>query len=411
MNVKADQVERKFCQTVTIGLNVDNLKSCDLQQLQVDKLVCHSSQATERNIQLQNADSGWLKQPKAECKSLPNEATALKIHATNIATDVSDCVPLLQCTKSSPLLSNVASSIQSMPKVGDSKKHTSSENLDKCQCKTLNSELSCTCLKKSRCEINVSTSKLVQSNLDAIQSQSFVSSNRLKALNTLDQSNTAYASDVLKTIVVSNQSNVAVAVGQTRTSGLFVANDSSKQYQEASKLKTLLEENKFNNSFHVGKLHNPALKDITNKNHPHNLFALIAKSSATDLSISKNKLKENEWSPVQQGCNLTSSSFFLNNSVNYKMKKTPPLCLCGRRALRKIVQSAGENCGRAFFCCSKNKCNSTDKNNVNCKFFRWESQHELTISNSTLGLTNNMTSINNLSSPNNVTGFQTSNFN
>jgi hypothetical protein len=48
------------------------------------------------------------------------------------------------------------------------------------------------------------------------------------------------------------------------------------------------------------------------------------------------------------------------------MKQTPPLCDCGCRAKRKIVQSPGPNMGRWFFCCGSSRAKS------NCNFFKWE---------------------------------------
>jgi hypothetical protein len=50
------------------------------------------------------------------------------------------------------------------------------------------------------------------------------------------------------------------------------------------------------------------------------------------------------------------------------MKSTPPLCDCGCRSKRKVVQSPGPNVGRFFFCCGTG--NSASK--AGCKFFKWE---------------------------------------
>lgn len=56
-------------------------------------------------------------------------------------------------------------------------------------------------------------------------------------------------------------------------------------------------------------------------------------------------------------------------SMSSTMKATPPLCKCGRRSKRRMVQSPGPNLGRFFFSCSGGK--TTDRNG--CGFFQWES--------------------------------------
>lgn len=57
----------------------------------------------------------------------------------------------------------------------------------------------------------------------------------------------------------------------------------------------------------------------------------------------------------------------INTSTS--MKATPPMCKCGRRSKRRMVQSPGPNLGRFFFSCSGVK--SIDRNG--CGFFKWES--------------------------------------
>ena len=56
-------------------------------------------------------------------------------------------------------------------------------------------------------------------------------------------------------------------------------------------------------------------------------------------------------------------------SISSAMKATPPMCKCGRRSKRRLVQSPGPNLGRFFFSCSGVK--SADRNG--CGFFQWES--------------------------------------
>ena len=69
------------------------------------------------------------------------------------------------------------------------------------------------------------------------------------------------------------------------------------------------------------------------------------------------------------------------------MKSTPPLCKCGRRSKRRMVQSPGQNTGRFFFSCSI-RHSAASKNG--CDFFKWEtsfsptSNNSLTASNSSL---------------------------
>jgi len=57
----------------------------------------------------------------------------------------------------------------------------------------------------------------------------------------------------------------------------------------------------------------------------------------------------------------------MSNSGVTLMKKTPPLCDCGCRSKRKLVQRPGPNLGRSFFCCG-----SSSMAKSSCKFFKWE---------------------------------------
>ncbi|XP_060606663.1 ERI1 exoribonuclease 2-like [Ruditapes philippinarum] len=60
------------------------------------------------------------------------------------------------------------------------------------------------------------------------------------------------------------------------------------------------------------------------------------------------------------------SGFSINNS---NMKVTPPLCKCGRRSKRRMVQSPGQNMGRFFFSCAVRKRVGSKEG---CDFFKWE---------------------------------------
>ncbi|XP_061191853.1 ERI1 exoribonuclease 2-like [Saccostrea echinata] len=74
--------------------------------------------------------------------------------------------------------------------------------------------------------------------------------------------------------------------------------------------------------------------------------------------------------------NVTNSTINSSNSIlktpdtsmSSTMKATPPLCKCGRRSKRRMVQSPGPNLGRFFFSCAGVK--TTDRNG--CGFFQWE---------------------------------------
>ena len=60
------------------------------------------------------------------------------------------------------------------------------------------------------------------------------------------------------------------------------------------------------------------------------------------------------------------SGFSINSS---NMKMTPPLCKCGRRSKRRMVQSPGQNMGRFFFSCAVRKSVGSKEG---CDFFKWE---------------------------------------
>ncbi|KAL4239588.1 ERI1 exoribonuclease 2 [Mactra antiquata] len=58
-----------------------------------------------------------------------------------------------------------------------------------------------------------------------------------------------------------------------------------------------------------------------------------------------------------------------NTMIGSTMKITPPLCKCGRRSRRRMVQSPGQNTGRFFFTCVSRKMEEPKKG---CDFFKWE---------------------------------------
>ncbi|XP_065125599.1 ERI1 exoribonuclease 2 [Paramisgurnus dabryanus] len=62
----------------------------------------------------------------------------------------------------------------------------------------------------------------------------------------------------------------------------------------------------------------------------------------------------------------------LSSSVNHSVRKTAPLCGCGRRAKRLTVGNGGPNHGRVFYCCPVRR-QSCDGRQKGCEFFQWES--------------------------------------
>ncbi|CAL1545841.1 unnamed protein product [Lymnaea stagnalis] len=62
-----------------------------------------------------------------------------------------------------------------------------------------------------------------------------------------------------------------------------------------------------------------------------------------------------------------------NMNLSLNMKATPPLCSCGRRSKRRLVQNQGPNTGRWFFTCSVASSSVSADKKTGCKFFQWES--------------------------------------
>ena len=91
-------------------------------------------------------------------------------------------------------------------------------------------------------------------------------------------------------------------------------------------------------------------------------------------------------SPVGTNRNnsVNSSSVFktpspVSGTPGSAMKSTPPLCKCGRRSKRRMVQSPGQNTGRFFFSCSV-RHSAASKNG--CDFFKWETSFSPASNNS-----------------------------
>ncbi|KAA0721648.1 ERI1 exoribonuclease 2 [Triplophysa tibetana] len=62
----------------------------------------------------------------------------------------------------------------------------------------------------------------------------------------------------------------------------------------------------------------------------------------------------------------------LSSAVNHSVRRTSPLCSCGRRARRLTVGNGGPNHGRVFYCCPVRR-QSCDGRRKGCDFFQWES--------------------------------------
>lgn len=119
---------------------------------------------------------------------------------------------------------------------------------------------------------------------------------------------------------------------------------------------------------HVVSANRSVLNDITNSHA--NVLLSVSLAGDTSALTSYSRLS---MSSLNKTWNRTGAG--QENALG--MKKTPPLCLCGRRAHRKVVQTAGENQGRVFYCCPRGRCSSGNTSLTGCKFFLWESQHEL----------------------------------
>ncbi|ELU02084.1 hypothetical protein CAPTEDRAFT_224647 [Capitella teleta] len=60
------------------------------------------------------------------------------------------------------------------------------------------------------------------------------------------------------------------------------------------------------------------------------------------------------------------------NGLAPPLKRTPPMCQCGRRAKRHVTQTPGPNSGRTFFSCPQRCYKSSDGKTFGCGFFKWE---------------------------------------
>lgn len=89
----------------------------------------------------------------------------------------------------------------------------------------------------------------------------------------------------------------------------------------------------------------------------------------------------------QQRSTFSTSGSFGKSNTCTSMKVTPPLCQCGRRSKRRMVQSPGQNMGRFFFSCAVRKSVASKDG---CKFFKWETSGMEKISLSGSGISSNI---------------------
>ncbi|XP_041364611.1 ERI1 exoribonuclease 2-like [Gigantopelta aegis] len=75
---------------------------------------------------------------------------------------------------------------------------------------------------------------------------------------------------------------------------------------------------------------------------------------------------------VNKSASTTTTPTPQSVSKTWTMKSTPPLCKCGRRSKRRLVQSPGPNIGRFFFSCGQGR--GFGNRDSGCGFFQWEKE-------------------------------------
>ncbi len=105
-------------------------------------------------------------------------------------------------------------------------------------------------------------------------------------------------------------------------------------------------------------------------NMPNTCTGVTNHCIATRPDTAKFKTPPN---PPNSNSGSGSKSFIANTTMQRSfsssiMKRTPPMCECGRRATCRMAQSPGPNMGRFFYCCSHGR-NSKKK----CSYFKWDS--------------------------------------
>ena len=123
---------------------------------------------------------------------------------------------------------------------------------------------------------------------------------------------------------------------------------------------------------------NTKLKDVTNRQPVQKPTSAIKNTSNCTTPIQR----------TLEGCfkaqgmktpinNQKSNQSFFKTPSNFVsnpsgMKRTPPLCDCGRRSNRKMVQTPGPNVGRFFYACPLGRKGPQKKSG--CGYFKWEQQ-------------------------------------
>ena len=112
----------------------------------------------------------------------------------------------------------------------------------------------------------------------------------------------------------------------------------------------------------------------------HNNSNLCKQGFSTKIPLTGSSLSFSNQNNLSDGRNFsmnTPSNSFSFIGSNSLMKRTPPMCDCGRRAQRKIVQLPGPNQGRIFFCCPNGRkktvgCFGIKSGQAGCGYFKWE---------------------------------------
>jgi len=89
-----------------------------------------------------------------------------------------------------------------------------------------------------------------------------------------------------------------------------------------------------------------------------------SKSPGADTFKTPGNTSKSPGSNTSKSPGNTSNPRKENNNSWTGIKKTPPLCGCGRRSKFLVVSKPGPNCGRRFYSCPKTS---------GCQFFKWDS--------------------------------------
>ena len=121
-------------------------------------------------------------------------------------------------------------------------------------------------------------------------------------------------------------------------------------------------------------------KETISQTRTHTNHNLCQQGFSTKMPLTGSSLPFSNQNNLSAGRNRsmsTPSSSFSFIGSNSLMKRTPPMCGCGRRAQRKIVQSPGPNQGRIFYCCPSGRkktvgCFGIKSGQTGCGYFKWD---------------------------------------